>query len=225
MRFETIALAALAVPATAIFENQPDDLAFRFIEAFRGTWLGLNRGLYKRGSSTAMNPSCLDDLATHNFLDGIHLLGIGDATGLDGDFLTGIGQVTYFLANLNNCNFRQPFVDINSWCTVENANVVETFEDPYDTEPVSLARTLHSKSVNQGLPFDDLDQPTGEHCTWSSMLDNTSKNAFVLMGKASNFFEVLKEFPADSADQLHAECLDLSEDIGSFIRVALGFVN
>ena len=44
-----------------------------------------------------------------------------------------------------------------------------------------------------------------------------------MMGKVSNLAEVLKEFPAENNDELENQCIDLGEDFGTFIRVALGF--
>ena len=54
-------------------------------------------------------------------------------------------------------------------------------------------------------------------------MDSYAKNAFHVMGKISNIAETLKEFPAENADELKSQCLNLGEDVGTFISVALGF--
>ena len=90
------------------------DFAFRFVQSFRGTWLGINRGIYKRGTHLAMDSTCLDDNAVNSFVDAIHIFRHdGEAKG---DAFTAIGNITYVLANLNTCGFRQPILDLISWC-------------------------------------------------------------------------------------------------------------
>ena len=89
------------------------DFAYKFAQATRGAWLGLNRGIYKRGN-LAMGQDCLNDIAIDNFVDAIHIFrGDDEATG---DIFTGIGKLTYVLANMNTCNFRQPVLDLIEWC-------------------------------------------------------------------------------------------------------------
>ena len=60
-------------------------------------------------------------------------------------------------------------------------------------------------------------------CTWKGVIDGASKNTFILMGKISNASATIKDFDADNIDALHNECLELGEDIGTFVRVLMGF--
>ena len=43
------------------------------------------------------------------------------------------------------------------------------------------------------------------------------------MGKISNASATIKDFDADNIDALHNECLELGEDVGTFVRVLMGF--
>ena len=70
---------------------------------------------------------------------------------------------------------------------------------------------------------EELDEVIENACSTGGVLNNISKSAFNLMSKVSNLAEVLKEFPAENSDELEAQCIDLGEDFGTFIRVALGF--
>ena len=43
------------------------------------------------------------------------------------------------------------------------------------------------------------------------------------MGKVSNASATIKDWDSDNIDALHAECLELGEDVGTFLRVLMGF--
>ena len=51
-------VVALLSPLSSAYEEEEHWISpegtFRWLEAFRGMWLGFNRGLYKRGIRTAM---------------------------------------------------------------------------------------------------------------------------------------------------------------------------
>ena len=73
--------------------------------------------------------------------------------------------------------------------------------------------------------FDDLSK-SEERCTFSSVLENLSKNAFILMGKGSSIAEMIKskQFPADDPNQLMVQSMTIGDDIGSFIQAGLNFI-
>ena len=64
--------------------------------------------------------------------------------------------------------------------------------------------------------FDDLDK-NKEKCSFSTVLENFSKNAFVLMGKSSSLGATMKEFPSENPDQLLVQAMTIGEDFGTFL--------
>ena len=60
-------------------------------------------------------------------------------------------------------------------------------------------------------------------CSWGGLLDGFTKNAFVLMAKVSSASAIIKDWDNENIDALHAEYLELGEDVGTFMRIALGF--
>ena len=54
-------------------------------------------------------------------------------------------------------------------------------------------------------------------------MDSMTKNAFLVMGKISNIGNQISNFQVVSPDQLHDECLEFGEDLGTFLRVAIAF--
>ena len=70
--------------------------------------------------------------------------------------------------------------------------------------------------------FDDLDA-NKEKCSVSTVLENFSKNAFVLMGKGSTLAQTLKEVPAENPDQLMVQSMDIGESLGTFLKVGIDF--
>ena len=196
------------------------DFAFRFVEAFRGTWLGINRGLYKRGTHLAMDPACLDDTAVESFVDAIHIF--RNDNEVAGDAFTAIGKLTYVLANLNTCNFRQPVVDLITWC--DEAATADKNNDTANKLRAEKSVVKRKLEAYGEVPTDGDISPTEmKGCSIFNVADNYSKNLFHVMSKISNLVEVLKDFPAQNSDELKTQCLDVGEDLGTFVRIALGF--
>jgi len=50
-----------------------------------------------------------------------------------------------------------------------------------------------------------------------------TKNAFILMGKLSTASATIKDWDSHNVDALHAQCLELGEDVGTFLRLSLSF--
>ena len=71
--------------------------------------------------------------------------------------------------------------------------------------------------------MNDLDEPA-ELCTMSAVLENLTKNAFTLMAKTSSIAEVMKEWPAESPDELMVQSMTLGEDFGTFLRFGIDFI-
>ena len=78
---------------------------------------------------------------------------------------------------------------------------------------------------------DDLDDivddntPDFDRCTFKSMITNLSSNAFLILGRSSDTWEVLKAFPANSLDELNEQSVELGEDFGSLLRIALDYTD
>ena len=53
-------------------EKSATDLSFRIMEAFRGAWIGFNRGLYQRNNyQVQLEERCLDVITMDNFNDAM----------------------------------------------------------------------------------------------------------------------------------------------------------
>ena len=77
---------------------------------------------------------------------------------------------------------------------------------------------------SDSLDTDGEDEPEFKSsCSFGIMLENFSKNAFVLMGKGSTLAETWKEFPSENPDTLMVQSLEMGEDLGTFVRVGLDF--
>ena len=70
----------------------------------------------------------------------------------------------------------------------------------------------------------DTELESAPSCSMSSVFDNISKNAFLLIGKTSNLANTLGAFPAESIDELYMQTLEFGQDMASFIRIGLSFV-
>jgi len=97
-------------------DEDVQEISFRIIEAVRGSWIGLNRGLYQRNDYIhELEAKCLDLATMDNFNDAIQIF--QNAEDAQGDIFTAIGKLTFVLANLNYCNFRKPVQDIVAFCS------------------------------------------------------------------------------------------------------------
>lgn len=83
-----------------------------------------------------------------------------------------LGDILQLLANLDSCDLRKPYHDLTKFCWPEVT--ADGSEEPKEKDP--------------DVPdFDDIDdESTKEKCAMSTVLENFSKNAFVLMGKGSS---------------------------------------
>mmetsp|Transcript_3664 Transcript_3664/g.2385 ORF Transcript_3664/g.2385 Transcript_3664/m.2385 type:complete len:155 (+) Transcript_3664:274-738(+) len=124
-----------------------------------------------------------------------------------GDMFSVMGKAAKVFANLNACSFRQPYRDIAEYC---HSMDEETAEE--------VVKAL--KAANE-IEIDDIAESS--LCSFGSMMDNVTKNMFVLMGKFSSMAELMKVFPAESDDELHMQTLELGEDLGTFMKTAIGF--
>ena len=150
-----------------ISQHEKMDESMRMFDGVRGGWLGFNRGLYRATPQKEMEKECLNNKARNQWSEAMSVwLGTNDYDD-DVDIWTSFGDTLELLANLNKCAVRKPFRDIYRFCSAE----VEADVDPLTPD------------------FDDLGESSKERCTISSILENLSKNAFVLMGKSSSVIE------------------------------------
>ena len=60
-------------------------------------------------------------------------------------------------------------------------------------------------------------------CTMSKLLENLSKNMFVIMGKMTSMAETMKDFPAEDRRDFKEQCEELGGGFGTFFRVLFNF--
>ena len=171
----------------------------------------------------------------------------------EGDWFDGLGNFTIVAANLTNCKFRQPFTEVWNFCAEahktqkeqkakkeaekaaeKEVTPEETTGDVTDNEErVPLQARSSSDAAEEykrdrdnydfALDFDQRIEEATQACTIGGALDGFSKNAFILMGKVSNASQMIKDWDNENIDALHQEYLQLGEDIGTFLRISLGF--
>ena len=143
----------------------------RHYDGFRGAWLGFNRGLYKQSmKGTDMEKNCMDDATREHLIEAYSIWLGTDEVDDDLDMMTAMGDIMLVTANFNECAFRKPLKDISKFCKAAN-------------EPEHLSE--------DDAKYDDLHDDV-EYCTFGSVLDNLTKNAFTLMAKGSSFGDIMK---------------------------------
>jgi len=177
------------------------DHSLRIFDFARGFWLGLNRGLYNSAPSQEMERDCLSSKMRQRWQEAYGVW-LGSEDVEEGvDFLSAMGDIIQLLANIDSCAPRKPLRDIMTFCTQE----IEMVDD-------------------QEVPeFDDISKGGGK-CDFSTIIENFSKNAFILMGKGSSMAQMIKEFPAKDPDQFLSEAMNLGEDLGTFMQAGLNFI-
>lgn len=70
----------------------------------------------------------------------------------------------------------------------------------------------------------DTELEAAPSCAINSIFDNISKNAFLLIGKTTNLASTFNAFPAESIDELYMQTLEFGQDLASFVRIGLSFV-
>ena len=115
-----------------------------------------------------LKTDCIDTVTLKKFQEAESIIH-GDLN-VKGDSFTVIADLSYVLTNLSNCNFRQPFLDISNFC-----------DDTY--------------------AFDTIDNVANSKihdCSVKEIMNNLQGSAFVALGKASNIWDALSYFPAES---------------------------
>ena len=57
----------------------------------------------------------------------------------------------------------------------------------------------------------------------NKLLENLSKNAFVLIGKVTSLAETFQGFPAASGSEFNNQMKELGEDAGTWLRVIFNY--
>ena len=176
--------------------------SLRWYEGFRGSWIGLNRGLFKTPGNE-MEETCMNNEARNAAVEAMSVWFGSDDLSQGTDQFTAIMDVFVVTANLKKCNFRKPFRDIATFC--RKPGQIDPESDQYEDEYAELKND-------------------GKRCSFKVILANLSKHAFELMGSTGTLLETIKEFPAHNPDQLMIQSLTIAEDLGIWTRVALDFV-
>ena len=62
-----------------------------------------------------------------------------------------------------------------------------------------------------------------EECKVDKIIENLTKNMFVLMGKVTSMAESLKDFPATEDGEFKEQMREFGSDFGTFMRVLFNF--
>ena len=60
-------------------------------------------------------------------------------------------------------------------------------------------------------------------CTMSKLMENLSKNMFVIMGKMTSVAEIMKDFPASDKREFKDQAEELGGGVGTFFRVLFNY--
>ena len=210
MSRKLFAVAAIAVLSNAqmseteafdddeILEHKHEQLmkSIRRFDGFRGAWIGFNRGLYKQSPGSDLEKECLGEDSREKWIEA-QKVRLGLDVDENTDYITALGDVMQVMANLVDCDFRDPVRDIMSFCSVEEVEVPEESEV-------------------------EIEAPESP-CKVKTVIDNLTKNAFVLMAKGSEMAETIQEWPADNPEALKVQAMKIGEDLGTFVRSGLDF--
>ena len=89
---------------------------------------------------------------------------------------------------------------------------------------MEVFNSFQSCSIQQSL--DDITTFCSVHptaCTGQALMDNVTKNMFVLMGKATEVTTIIQEFPAETAAELYTQTSSLGNIVGTVLRLLSGF--
>ena len=178
-----------------VLEHKHEQLmkSIRRFDGFRGAWIGFNRGLYKQSPGSDLEKECLNEDAREKWIEAQRVrLALDTDEGTD--WITAMGDVMQVMANLVDCDFRDPVRDVMAFCSVE---------EPEESD-------------------EDIEAPESP-CKVKTVIDNLTKNAFVLMAKGSEMAETFQEWPADNPEALKVQAMKIGEDLGTFVRSGLDF--
>ena len=210
-----LAFASAQAEDQSIFEDIEEIMAQKHaildekilqFDIVRGLWIGLNRGLYQHSSGREMEKHCMNEEGRENFVEFYEVfLGLDDIPS-SVDSLSALGDLIKVFANLTTCEWRKPLIDLHAFCN--KLDMVE--RDPMTPTEIS---------------DDDLALGDVKRCAFPTIMENYTKNAFVLMGKGSQLAEAWKEFPSQDPEMALQQALTLGEGVGTFARVGLDFVS
>lgn len=159
---------------------------------------------------------------TDNFLDSEAYYYIQGAKGLWTGYQAGFYKNTK--KDIGNClNDR----------VIEDVMDIVTFFETFDTSKImnifgqgmEVFNSIQSCSIQQS--FDDIVTFCDKHsesCNGQALMDNLTKNMFVLMGKITEATTILQDFPAKTAAELFLQTSSLGNIIGTILRVVSGFL-
>lgn len=62
-----------------------------------------------------------------------------------------------------------------------------------------------------------------ENCSSTTIMNNLTKNMFVIFGKVTEMAEIFKAFPATETEDFYAQTYSIGGDIGTLVRVLLAY--
>ena len=103
--------------------------------------------------------------------------------------------------------------------TFDNSKIFNIF-----SEGMEVYNSVQSCSIQAS--FTDISTFCTVHpnsCTSASLMENVTKNMFVLMGKFTEITSIVQEFPAETATDLYTQTSNLGNILGTTLRLLSGF--
>lgn len=91
-------------------------------------------------------------------------------------------------------------------------------------EGMEIFNSLQSCSIQTS--FKDVSTFCSSHpqsCTGASIMDNVTKNMFVLMGKFTEVTTIVQDFPAETPTELYSQTNSLGNIFGTILRLLSGY--
>ena len=88
-----------------------------WILGLKSVWHGFNRGFYKRSGKTVLSDGCIDETTLNHYFNAVAIWKGDDSAR--GDYVTSIGDIAHVVANICDCEFKQPILDLIQTCTRE----------------------------------------------------------------------------------------------------------
>lgn len=124
---------------------------------------------------------------------------------------------------MGNCLNDNAIIDV-----IEVIDFFETFDSSKVTKIFSKCMEVFTGIQSCSIEESITDVTTfcsvhPENCTSQSLLDNLTKNMFILMGKFTDLTTILQDFPAQTAQSLFQQTSQIGNVVGTVLRIASGF--
>ena len=107
--------------------------------------------------------------------------------------------------------------------TFTNAQPDPSFIINIMNDGMKIGMNLQKCSIKSITELTDYCYKTSDLCGPQTILANSQKNLFIIMGKMTDFTQLIPQFPAQSAAEAFELAYQMGHDVGVLVRVMTGF--